>query len=404
MALFLLSRRLVAGASGARSARWLGALLLLATVAGGSGCNTAPVIADAIRGWRAEIPVAMATSLAEQPGSSNTPVSWNTGKEADRPALWAEARATAAPTDLANGTSAAQVVWRAQGQAPVAGPMLAPDKQDKSPKEPAQKDEQAPAPRVLPADKAPASAGSPVVLGPPVPKTPNELHKVSLPSYTVAPPDILLVESTRGLPTQPVRGQHLVRPDGTLSLGTYGSIYVAGMTLDQVAAAVARAIESRLDPKAVQENPVKLEDVSVDVLAYNSKVYYVITDGGGYGEQVYKFPVTGNDTVLDAIANITGLPAVASKKHIWVARRTPHGAPPAVLPVDWCGIAQRGDTGTNYQLFPGDRVYVQANKLITVDSWLAKVLAPVERVLGVTLLGSSTVNSIRNRGTGGTTP
>jgi polysaccharide export outer membrane protein len=168
------------------------------------------------------------------------------------------------------------------------------------------------------------------------------------------------------------------------------------MTLDQIAAVVAKAIESRLDPKAVQDNPVKPEDVSVDVLAYNSKVYYVITDGGGYGEQVYKFPVTGNDTVMDAIANIGGLPAVSSKK-MWVARRTPCGAAPIVLPIDWCGTAQRGESCTNYQLFPGDRVYVKADRLITCDTWLAKFLAPVERVLGVTLLGSSTVNSIRNR-------
>ena len=28
----------------------------------------------------------------------------------------------------------------------------------------------------------------------------------------------------------------------------------------------------------------------VDVLAYNSKRYYVIFDGGGYGEQVYLVP------------------------------------------------------------------------------------------------------------------
>ena len=29
-----------------------------------------------------------------------------------------------------------------------------------------------------------------------------------------------------------------------------------------------------------------------------------------------------------------------------------------MLPVDWCGIVQRGNTSTNYQLMPGDRVYV----------------------------------------------
>ena len=33
---------------------------------------------------------------------------------------------------------------------------------------------------------------------------------------------------------QQIRGEHLVRPDGTISLGTYGCVYVAGMTLAQV--------------------------------------------------------------------------------------------------------------------------------------------------------------------------
>jgi polysaccharide export outer membrane protein len=268
--------------------------------------------------------------------------------------------------------------------------------------------EDLPAPRPLPGPEVhvdlgmpPSGAPFPVVHGPHLgAHAPHELNMMSLPPYTVEPPDILLVESSRGLPTQPVRGQHLVRPDGTINLGIYGSVYVTGMTLDQIKAAIAPAIASRLDKEAVAKNPVKPEDVSVDVLAYNSKVYYVITDGGGYGEQVYRVPITGNERVLDAIAQINGLPAVSSKRHIWVARRVPgHGAHDQVLPVDWCGLTQRGEAATNYQIFPGDRVYVKAQHLIVIDSTIAKILSPIERVLGVTLLGSETVNSIRNRAT-----
>jgi polysaccharide biosynthesis/export protein len=264
----------------------------------------------------------------------------------------------------------------------------------------------------IPMDALPPGVGVPMVSGPvhgPGPgPAPHELNMMSLPPYTVEPPDILLIESSRGLPTQPVRGQHLVRPDGTINLGIYGEVYVTGMTLDQIKAQVARAIASRLDKDVVAKNPVKPEDVSVDVLAYNSKVYYVIMEGGGvYGEQVYRLPVTGNERVLDALAQIpsNGLTVVSSKKHIWVARRVPgHGSHDEILPVDWCGITQRGEAATNYQILPGDRVYVKAQKLITIDTMLAKILSPVQRILGVTLLGSETVNSIRNRGTGSSTP
>ena len=38
----------------------------------------------------------------------------------------------------------------------------------------------------------------------------------------------------------------------------------------------------------------------MDVQGFNSKLYYVILDGGGAGQQVVRLPVTGNETVLDA--------------------------------------------------------------------------------------------------------
>jgi polysaccharide export outer membrane protein len=136
----------------------------------------------------------------------------------------------------------------------------------------------------------------------------------------------------------------------------------------------------------------------VDVVGYNSKGYYVITDGAGYGEQIARFPFQGYETVLDALAAVGGLPSVGSKHHVWVARRTPHaGEPDQILPVDYVALTQHGITATNYQLFPGDRVYVKAEKAFWIDNTLQKVLTPIERVLGVTLLGSSAYNSITNR-------
>jgi polysaccharide export outer membrane protein len=233
---------------------------------------------------------------------------------------------------------------------------------------------------------------------------PRELAKTVLPPYIIEPPDILLIETvTEGLPKeQRIGGSHLVRPDGTVGLGMYGSASVAGLTLDQAREAIADAIWRSQPELKERPNPKK---IFVDVLAYNSKVYYIITDGGGYGEQVYRFAITGNETVLDALSWINGLPAVASKKHIWVARRVPdHGGAANILPVDWISITQDGSAATNYQILPGDRIYVHSQKIISFDNNLAKIIAPIERVLGVTLLGSETVNSIRNRGVSGTTP
>jgi protein involved in polysaccharide export with SLBB domain len=192
---------------------------------------------------------------------------------------------------------------------------------------------------------------------------------------------------------QQVRGEHLVRPDGTISLGVYGCVFVAGLRLDQIKVAIERHLSQFvLDP-----------EISVDVLAYNSKVYYVITDGAGYGMQVYRFPITGNETVLDAISNILGLPAVSSTKKMWLARPTPakFGCN-EVLPIDWWAITKGGSTATNYQLFPGDRIYVQGDALITVDNWIAKALSPLNRILSFGLLATSIRANLRTgTGTGG---
>ncbi len=105
---------------------------------------------------------------------------------------------------------------------------------------------------------------------------------------------------------QQVAGEHLVGPDGTVNLGTYGLVYVAGMTIEEA----RNAIEEHL--KQYLEAPL----VSVDVFAYNSKVYYVITEGAGLGDNIQRFPVTGNETVLDAVSLINGLKPAVEQEHL----------------------------------------------------------------------------------------
>jgi polysaccharide biosynthesis/export protein len=251
---------------------------------------------------------------------------------------------------------------------------------------------------------------APVVTHPPA--VPGEFRKRALSAYIVEPPDILIIQATQTVTFNAltINGQHLVRPDGTISLGTYGDVFVAGLTLDQIKDAIARMLREQVYKKAPkEEDGVKTKgekftleelrkEIAVDVGVYNSKFYYIITDGGGYGEQVYKLPCTGNETVIDALAAISGIPAQGSKKKIWVARATPtdRHAQPFILPVDWCAIAQRGSAATNYQLFPGDRLYVHSDPLLRLDTRIGRFLSPIDRVFGSILLGSSTVNSIKN--------
>ncbi len=258
-----------------------------------------------------------------------------------------------------------------------------------------------------------------VIAVPPPGEVPAELSKVQLPEYVIEPPDVLWIQvatlarvgaetgkdkkdelagdQLRSLPIQPIQGDHTVRPDGTVYLGVYGSVPVAGYTISQAAQAIREAVARQ---SAVIGAGIKPESLVVvlDVTQYASKKYYVVLDGGGAGEQVIPFPITGSETVLDALANVYGLPPVASKRNIWVARRCPiPGHPEQILPVDWVGITQHGITATNYQIMPGDRIYVKAQRLVTIDTTLARIISPIERLFGVTLLGASTVNEISGR-------
>ena len=63
---------------------------------------------------------------------------------------------------------------------------------------------------------------------------PREFRKVSMPDYVVEPPDLILVEVLEALPGRPISGERLVRPDGKITLGFYGEVYVAGLTISEI--------------------------------------------------------------------------------------------------------------------------------------------------------------------------
>lgn len=190
--------------------------------------------------------------------------------------------------------------------------------------------------------------------------------------------------------SQDVFGEFLVGPDGKITLGGYGQVSVVGKTLQQAKADIEAHLSDYLEsPK-----------IALDVYAYNSKVYYIIVQGAGLGDGVYRFPVTGNETVLDAIAQIQGLQQVSSKK-IWIARPSEAAANPTILPVDWYSITERGAVDTNYQVLPGDRVFISEDNLIALDTHLAKFTAPFERIMGFSLLGVGTVTRFSGQVLGG---
>jgi protein involved in polysaccharide export with SLBB domain len=132
-------------------------------------------------------------------------------------------------------------------------------------------------------------------------------------------------------------------------------------------------------------------EISVDVYAYNSKVYYIITQGAGLGDSIIRLPITGNETVLDAISQIGGM-GYASSKRIWIARPTPQPEQVQILPVEWEEITAQASPETNYQLLPGDRLFIAEDKLVAFDVGLEKLLAPVYSIYRFATITTSTVS------------
>jgi polysaccharide export outer membrane protein len=252
-------------------------------------------------------------------------------------------------------------------------------------------------------------------------EAPHEGNKQALPPYVIEPTDVLLVEFTRADAPRPLRGEFLVGPDGVINLGTYGAVRVGGLTVEQARTAIADALQrgnvkplrekvldkegkpkKDSDGKEVEgpEIPIRNE-VIVDVVAYNSKFYYVIGDNGGYGATMVRVPVNGSDTVMDALSRIGGLPNVASKNKIFVARSNLGGHELEIMPVDWCGVV-RGRAETNYQLVANDRLFIGADPRVVLYNNIDKTLNPFDRIVRTILLTSTTVNSIKMRQGGGT--
>jgi len=233
---------------------------------------------------------------------------------------------------------------------------------------------------------------------------PTEFKKVAMPDYVVEAPDLVLVEVLEALPGRPISGERLVRPDGKITLGFYGEVFVAGLTIPEIKEKIVLHLRKYLtdevlglwdeDPetgKSLEVDPRDSDRVFVDVTAYNSKNYYVLGDVGAPG----KLPITGNETVLDALQYAGGLLPTAAPQNIRLVRPAPQGACcEQVLPVNIAAITSGGDPATNYQLMPGDRLVVYRDPIVRTTIFIDRLAAPFQTVLNSILQTSFTIRAV----------
>ena len=90
------------------------------------------------------------------------------------------------------------------------------------------------------------------------------------------------------------------------------------------------------------------------------------------------------------VSSIIGTGGRVSSKKIWVARPTDNKCVQR-LEVNWEDITANAYACSNYQILPGDRIFISEDHLIAADTALGKLFAPMERVMGFSLLGVGTV-------------
>ena len=185
------------------------------------------------------------------------------------------------------------------------------------------------------------AAGQPIEL-------PRELNKDVLGQYIIEPGDALIVEAADfNSPVRLPNEDQIVKPDGSIDLGKYGRLQAAGKTVAMVQEEVREQIADQ------EEKPGQF---LVRLLRWDSKVFYVLGEVNSPGA----YPYSGHETVLDAIVTAGDLTDRANRHKIVFSRPTAPNDCRVVLPVCYNQIVQLGDTSSNYQLLPGDRVFVSS--------------------------------------------
>ncbi len=179
----------------------------------------------------------------------------------------------------------------------------------------------------------------------------HELSKQVIPNYFVEPGDRLLIEPIELDSKFHAIGDQEVKIDGSVDLGRFGRIRVAGMTVEAIEVAVSDQIASIAGER---------EAVNVQLIEANASQVYVLGAVGSPGT----YALDGHETVLDAILKAGGLTSKASPCDLIMVRPTDPCGRRVVQRICFRQITQVGDVSTNYQLQPGDRIVVGERTLL----------------------------------------
>ena len=158
-----------------------------------------------------------------------------------------------------------------------------------------------------------------------------------------------------------VRGTEVVDVDGTIVLPEAGSVFVAGMTRNELESYLTQ----KLSPYFVET------DVTVRITTGGAKVFYVWGEVTNPGAK----PYLGDTTVLDAVLAAKPEKFTSNLGRVKVIRADPRN--PLVIPVDVAAMWRSGDSTYNVQIQEFDIVYVPPTFLKQIADVVSGILVPV---------------------------
>jgi len=185
-------------------------------------------------------------------------------------------------------------------------------------------------------------------------------------TYVLQPPDEIEVYCSK-VPEIHQQRQR-IRPDGKLSFESLGEIYAAGKTPAEVSNLLRTKV---LELYKLQGN----QPVDIRIVAYRSKVFYVLGEVYLPGPKVY----TGRDTVLHALAEAQ-INVMAWKQRIQVIRpSSEEGIKPKIFEMNYDQMIAHGDTSKNVLLQEGDIIYVPPTPLAAIAQIIEEFARPIGR-------------------------
>lgn len=174
--------------------------------------------------------------------------------------------------------------------------------------------------------------------------------------YTLGPDDVIKITVQKH---PEISGTYSVNLEGKIQMDMVGDIIVNGLSKKELEEKIARIISGYVD------NP----DISVTILEYRSKVYYVIGEVGSPGKYYMRsesIPI--REAVVEA-----GLPTLTAAMRKCRLITPAKDGMATTENVDLYSVLYGGDLDKNPEMHPGDFLYVPS----TVMAKAIRVIAPV---------------------------